>query len=171
MKKNKKDLEKEIEVEEAAVEVEQNEELLALQEENTKLKNEFLRAYADAENVKKRCQQEIEKNNKYAVSSFGKELLTVADNLDRALASAEGEEKTGLLEGVELTRNELTRVFNKFGITKMDIMGKIFDANFHQVVQEVEDKTKPAGTVINELQSGYMINDRILREAMVVVSK
>ena len=77
----------------------------------------------------------------------------------------------GLLKGVEMTEAELMKVFDKHGITKMDVLGKHFDPNFHQVIQEVEDKTKPNGTVIAELQTGYMINDRILREAMVVVSK
>ncbi|MBR1604824.1 MAG: nucleotide exchange factor GrpE [Alphaproteobacteria bacterium] len=149
-------------------------ELEKLQEENAHLKNEFLRAYADAENTKKRCAQEIEKNSKYAISSFAKELLAVADNLHRAITSVSDSQKTeckNLLQGVEMTEAELTKVFNKFGIQKMDIIGTHFDPNYHQVIQEVEDKTKPAGTIVSELQTGYMINDRILREAMVVVSK
>lgn len=161
----------------AEVSAEEDEELLRLKEENKKLKEDFLRAYADAENTKKRCAQEIEKNNKYAISSFAKSLLSVADNLDRALKSIPEDKKDdcehlkNLLAGVEMTQNELTRVFEKFGIKKMDIIGTKFDPNFHQVIQEVEDKEKANGTIINELQSGYMINDRILREAMVVVSK
>lgn len=141
--------------------------------ENKKLKEDFLRAYADAENTKKRCQQEIDKNNKYAISSFAKNLLGVADNLQRAIDSVDKENATdceNILKGIELTQEELTKVFARFGVVKMDIMGKVFDPNFHQVVQQVEDKTKPAGTVMAELQSGYMINDRILREAMVVVT-
>ena len=139
------------------------------------MKEDFLRAYADAENIKKRCAQEIEKNNKYAISSFGKNLLSVADNLHRAIeAVAKDDNKENceaLLKGVELTEAELMKVFNKFGISRMDIMGKVFDPNFHQVIQEVEDASKPAGTVIAELQTGYMLNDRLLREAMVVVTK
>ncbi len=151
-----------------------NDELLKLQEENTKLKNEFLRAYAEAENTKKRCAQEIEKNNKYAISSFAKELLSVADNLNRAMAAGTDSPSTEcetLLKGVEMTAHELEKVFQKFGIKKMEVLNTIFDPNFHQVIQEVEDPSKPNGTVIAELQTGYMINDRILREAMVVVSK
>ena len=70
-----------------------------------------------------------------------------------------------------MTQNELTKVFNKFGIKKIDSLDKVFDPNFEQVVQEVEDPSKPAGTVIAELQSAYLINDRILREAMVIVTK
>ena len=152
-------------------------ELEALKAENKKLKEDFLRAYADAENTKRRCTQEIEKNNKYAVSSFAKNLLSVADNLDRALKSIPEDKKNdcehlkSLLAGVEMTQHELDKVFEKFGIKKMDIEGKHFDPNFHQVIQEVEDKDKPAGTIVAELQTGYMINDRILREAMVIVTK
>lgn len=149
-------------------------EIQTLKEENAKLKDEFLRAYADAENTKKRCAQEIEKNNKYAISSFAKELLSVADNLHRAIDSIPDDQKTNcesLLKGVEMTEAELKKVFAKFGVQKMEIIGTHFDPNFHQVIQEVEDKEKPAGTIIAELQTGYMINDRILREAMVIVSK
>lgn len=149
-------------------------ELEILKEENQKLKDSFLRAYAEAENTKKRCAQEIEKNSKYAISSFAKELLVVADNLGRALSAMNenaGEECKALMQGVEMTQNELTKVFEKFGIKKIDCMGQVFDPNFEQVVQEIEDAEKPAGTIISELQSGYMINDRILREAMVVVTK
>lgn len=154
-----------------------DDELELLKLENKKLKEDFLRAYADAENTKRRCTQEIEKNNKYAISSFAKNLLSVADNLDRALKSIPENKKDdcehlkNLLTGVELTNNELMKVFDKFGIKKMDILNTKFDPNFHQVIQEVEGKEKPAGTVVAELQTGYMINDRILREAMVVVTK
>ncbi len=151
-----------------------DEEIEKLKAENRQLKEEFLRAYADAENTKKRCAQEIEKNNKYAISSFAKELLTVADNLHRAIeavSSSNSENCEALRKGVELTENELSKVFNKFGIQKMEIMDTVFDPNFHQVIQEVEDKDKPNGTIIAELQTGYMLNDRILREAMVVVTK
>ena len=153
------------------------EELEQLKEENKKLKEDYLRAYADAENTKRRCTQEIEKNNKYAISNFAKNLLSVADNLARALKSIPEDKKDdcehlkNLLTGVEMTQHELDKVFEKFGIKKMDIIGTKFDPNYHQVIQEVEDKEKPNGTIISELQSGYMINDRILREAMVVVSK
>ena len=149
-------------------------ELSRLKEENQKLKDSFLRAYAEAENTKKRCQQEIEKNSKYAISSFAKELLGVADNLQRALSATDDETKQrceAFIKGVELTQNELTKVFGKFGIKKMESMNKVFDPNFERVVQEVEDKEKPAGTIIAELQAGYTLNDRILREAMVVVTK
>ena len=146
--------------------------LEAIKEENEKLKEDFLRVLADSENLKKRCASEIEKNNKYAISSFAKDLLGVADNLQRALdAAKDGEDNASLLKGVELTQNELMHVFSKFGIEKMQVMDSVFDPNFHRVAQEVEDKSKPADTIIAELQTGYMINCRLLREAMVVVTK
>ena len=145
-----------------------------LRVENAKLKDAFLRAYAEAENTKKRCQQEIEKNSKYAISSFAKELLSVADNLQRALSAVDENTQANcasFIKGVEMTQTELFHVFEKFGIKKIDSLGKVFDPNLERVVQEVEDKEKPAGTIISELQSAYTINDRILREAMVVVTK
>lgn len=146
-----------------------------LMEENQKLREDYLRAFAEVENTKRRCQQEIEKNNKFAISSFAKSLLSVADNLQRAIDAATKEKGNeaceSLLKGVELTQNELTNIFAKHDIHKMDILGTVFDPNFHQVIQEVEDKSKPAGTIIAEVQTGYMIHDRILREAMVVVTK
>ena len=158
---------------EPLVEIDQEKE--DLKAENQKLKDDYLRAFAEAENTKKRCQQEIEKNNKYAIATFAKELLGVADNLQRAIEAVEKDENKenceSLLKGIELTQSQLTKVFDKFDVHKMDIVGTVFNPNFHRVIQEVEDKTKPAGTIIAEVQTGYMIHDRILREAMVVVTK
>ena len=175
MKKEKK-INENIQENEESVEQEAmvEDEIVKLAEENQKLKDEFLRALAECENVKKRCASEIEKNNKYAIATFAKNMLSVADNLRRALSAVENtksEDCEGLRKGVELTLNELNKVFEKFGVSEMNILDTVFDPNYHQVVQEVEDKTKPAGTIIAELQTGYMINDRILREAMVVVTK
>lgn len=154
--------------------VDSDDETAKLKEENAKLKEAYLRAYAESENTKKRCRQEIEKNAKFALSAFAKELLPVADNLHRAISSVSAENKEqckALLTGIEMTQKELTKVFNKFGIKKIDSLDRVFDPNFEQVVQEVEDADKPAGTVIAELQSAYLLNDRILREAMVIVTK
>ena len=173
------ELEQDIEANEEAALPEEEEpvDLQFLKAENQRLKEDFLRAYADAENIKKRCAQEIEKNNKYAISSFAKSLLSVADNLHRAIEAIPADKKAGcveaqgLLKGVELTEAELMKVFDKFGVHKMEILNTVFDPNYHQVIQEVEDPDKPAGTIVSELQTGYMINDRILREAMVIVTK
>ena len=180
MKKNKfeKALPEQVEeqncAEDETVVDEQNEEMEKLIAENAKLKDDYLRAYADLENTKKRCALDMEKQSKYAISAFAKELLVVADNLHRALAATENDDLEQLQQfkkGVELTEAELMKVLNKFGITKMETIGNVFDPAFHQVVQEIDDKTKPAGTIVAELQTGYMINGRLLREAMVVVSR
>jgi molecular chaperone GrpE len=183
MKKDKKELDFEAEEENPEKEnceekisenADTESELDKLREENAKLKDDYLRAYADLENTKKRCAADMEKQAKYAISSFAKDLLTVADNLHRALTAVENDDAEQLQQfkkGVELTEMELMKVLNKFGITKMESVGNVFDPAFHQVVQEVEDKTKPAGTIVAELQTGYMINGRLLREAMVIVSR
>lgn len=138
-----------------------------------KLKDGYIRLYAEMDNMKKRAQAETEKTIKFAISSFAKELLGVADNLERAI-SAMNENKEScqeLLKGVELTQNELTKVFAKFGIKRFNHIGEKFDPNFERVVQEVPNEKAEAGTILSELQTGYTIHDRILREAMVIVAK
>lgn len=144
-----------------------------LNEENTRLKEDYLRAYAESENIRKRAQAEIEKANKFAITNFAKELLSVADNLDRAILSIcekETDDIKTILEGIEMTQKQLNSVFEKFDIKKVPSLGEIFDPNYHQVIQQVEDKEKPEGTIVSELQTGYVIKDRVLREAYVVVS-
>ena len=144
-----------------------------LEEDFNKLKNDYIRLYAEMDNMKKRAHQENEKTIKFAVSSFAKELLGVADNLERAIAAmADNRESCAeLLKGVELTQNELAKVFEKFGIKRFNHIGEKFDPNFERVVQEIEDKKAKSGTILAELQAGYTIHDRILREAMVIVAR
>lgn len=144
-----------------------------LEEDFLKLKDDYVRLYAEMENMKRRAQQETEKTIKFAISSFAKELLGVADNLERAIAAMESHSEAceGLLKGVELTQSELTKVFEKFGVKRFNHIGEKFDPNFERVVQEVEKPGVEEGTILSELQAGYTIHDRILREAMVVVAK
>jgi molecular chaperone GrpE len=166
-------IEEEIMEKEAAEEAPVEEENSKLQNDYNKLRDDYIRLYAEMDNMRKRVQQETEKTIKFAISSFAKELLGVADNLERAI-SAMGNNKEScedLLKGVELTQNELTKVFEKFGIKRFNHMGQKFDPNFERVVQEIEDKEKESGTIIAELQAGYTIHERILREAMVVVAR
>jgi len=144
-----------------------------LEQDFAKLKDDYIRLYAEMDNMKKRTQAENEKTIKFAISSFAKELLGVADNLERAIA-AMSENKDScedLLKGVELTQNELTKVFEKFGIKRFNHIGKKFDPNFERVVQEVDSPDAESGTILSELQSGYTIHERILREAMVIVAR
>ena len=144
-----------------------------MEKDFAKLKDDYIRLYAEMDNMKKRAQAETEKTIKFAVSSFAKELLGVADNLERAIiAMSDNKDSCAeLLKGVELTQSELTKVFEKFGIKRFNHIGEKFDPNFERVVQEVEDKKAESGTILAELQAGYTIHDRILREAMVIVAK
>ncbi len=144
-----------------------------LEEDFNKLKNDYIRLYAEMDNMKKRTLQETEKTIKFAISSFAKELLGVADDMERAIAAmADNRESCAeLLKGVELTQNELTKAFEKFGIKRFNHIGQKFDPNYERVVQEIEDKKAESGTILAELQAGYTIHDRILREAMVVVAR
>lgn len=141
------------------------------------LKDQLLRAMAETENTRRRAQRDREDASKYAVSSFAKELVTVADNLRRALEAvpAEGREKDEMLKslavGVEATERQLFAAFDRAGIKKIDPSGEPFDPNFHQVMFEIENTGKAAGTVIQVLQPGYTIHGRLLREAMVGVAK
>lgn len=152
---------------------EQPEDRAKLEEDFNKLKNDYIRLYAEMDNMKKRAAAENEKTVKFAISSFAKELLGVADDMERAIAamSDSKENCAELLKGVELTQNELTKVFEKFGVKRFNHIGQKFDPNFERVVQEIEDKKAESGTILAELQAGYTIHDRILREAMVVVAR
>lgn len=148
-------------------------------EEVAHWKDLAMRTAAEMENLKKRTQIDIEKANRYATGGFAKDLLPVADCLEQALACAKkelGNDKNPILEslikGVEMTQCNLMCALKKQQIEKMESMGKVFDPNLHKVIQEVEDKTKPAGTIVQELQSGYTIGgDRVLRDAMVIVTR
>jgi len=144
-----------------------------LEQDFNKLKDDYVRLYAEMDNMKKRAQAETEKTIKFAISSFAKELLGVADNLERAIAamSETKDSCADLLKGVELTQNELTKVFEKFGIKRFNHIGQKFDPNFERVVQEIDDPKAESGTILSELQAGYTIHERILREAMVIVAK
>lgn len=141
------------------------------------LKDQLLRAIAEQENVRKRADRERDQLRKFGISSFAKELLSVADNLRRALdvgpSDLDGVDDgvRNLIVGVEMTEKELLSAFEKNGIRKIDPMGEKFDYNFHQAMFELEDAGKEPGTVVQVLQPGYAIEDRILRPAMVGVSK
>ncbi|TWA84197.1 molecular chaperone GrpE [Azospirillum brasilense] len=148
-----------------------------LEAEVASLKDQLLRQMAEVENTRRRAQRDREDASKFAVSSFAKELVTVADNLRRALEAvpAEGRENDDVLKslsvGVEATERQLISAFERAGIKKIDPTGELFDPNFHQVMFEIDNTGKPAGTVVQVLQPGYTIHGRLLREAMVGVAK
>jgi len=132
----------------------------------------FLRASAELENYKKRAQKEMAEFRKYANASLVKELLGVVDNLERAVASwNENHKKKQLSEGLDLTLKELLKIFKAFHVTPIDAIGETFDPSFHQAMMQEASSEHPENTVLREMQKGYMIHDRLLRPAMVVVSK
>ncbi len=161
----------------AAPEAAAEDRVATLEAEVASLKDQLLRAVAETENTRRRAQRDREDASKYAVSSFAKELVTVADNLRRALEAvpAEGREQDEMLKslavGVEATERQLFAAFDRAGIKRIDPTGDMFDPNFHQVMFEIENTGKAAGTVVQVLQPGYTIHGRLLREAMVGVAK
>jgi len=133
----------------------------------------LLRVSAEFENYKKRTAREMADFKKYANQSLLRELLPIIDNLDLAIkAAAEASDSTDvcLLDGVELTRKEILKVFENFHVEPIDALGKPFDPNFHEAVMREESDEHPENTVVSELQKGYLMHDRLLRPTMVVVA-
>ena len=150
--------------------------LIALETELADVKDRMLRALAETENTRRRAQREREDSQKYAITGFAKDLLSAVDNLRRALESVpEAEVKDaklrGLLDGVAATERELLSALERHGVKRIDPKGEKFDHNFHQAIFEVENTGQPAGTVVEVLQPGYVLHDRLLRPAMVGVAK
>jgi molecular chaperone GrpE len=141
------------------------------------LKDKLLRALAETENVRKRADREREEVAKYGITSLARDIVGIADNLRRALESVPAESKESdariksLREGVALTQQEFEAVLARHGIERIEPLGEVFDHNFHQAMFEIEDKEHSAGTVVQVLQEGYRIHDRLLRPAMVGVAK
>ncbi len=132
----------------------------------------FLRVSAEFENYKKRAQREVDDFRKYANEAIFKELLTVVDNLERAVESSSDKCENGqLLEGVDLTLKEILKVFEKFSVKPIEALEHEFDPAVHQAVLQEASETHAENRVIREFQKGYTIHDRLLRPAMVVVSK
>jgi molecular chaperone GrpE len=146
-----------------------------LEDENAQLKDRLIRTLAEMENLRKRTEREVADARVYAVTGFARDLLTVADNMDRALAAVPTEGRTdvvaALVEGVDLTARELLKVFERHGIKRIAAEGERFDPHRHQAMFEVEDASVPAGTVVKVVQDGYSIGERALRPAFVGVAK
>jgi molecular chaperone GrpE len=142
------------------------------------LKDKLLRTLAEMENLRKRTEREVTDTRLYAVTGFARDVLAVADNIRRALdavsaelrASAEGGVKS-LIDGIELTERELLKALEKNGVRQFSPHGEKFDPNVHQAIFEVPNASVPAGSVVEVVAPGYMIGDRVLRPAMVGVSK
>src|SRR5882672_10403571 len=148
-----------------------------LQAEKAELHDKYLRAEAETQNVRRRAQQEVERERKYGIERFARDVLSVADNLGRALSALPEDLDSidpalrNVLAGVQATERELQSVLERHGVTRVEALGKPFNAEFHQAMMEVEDPSVPAGTVVQELIPGYLIAGRLLRAAMVAVSK
>ncbi len=153
------------------------ERIAELESQLAEMKDQALRAMAETENMRRRTERERADMQKYAITSFAKELLNVSDNLRRALEAVPEESKQGneelnnLLVGVEATERELLKIFEKKGIQKIHPLGEKFDPNFHEVMFEAPSEEHPAGTIFQVMEAGYVINDRLLRPARVGVSK
>ncbi len=149
-----------------------------LVDEAAEMKNRLLRALADMENLRKRTEREVADARQYGIAGFARDILSVADNFRRALESVAPELRAGadaavtsLIEGVELTERELAKALEKNGIRKIEPMGEKFDPNLHQAMYEVPDPSVPSSTIVQVIQPGYVIGERILRPAMVAVAK
>jgi molecular chaperone GrpE len=148
----------------------------ALQAENASLHDRLLRALADAENTRRRAERSAADARQFAVSDFSRELLNVVDNLHRAIEAAEGStperaEDAVLLEGIRATQRMLTTILERFGVKKIKAVGASFDPTLHEAMMEVDDTSHAPGSVASVMEDGYMIHDRLLRPARVVVAK
>ncbi len=148
-----------------------------LENEVAEIKDQLLRALAEAENTRRRAQKEVADARQYAMTAFARDMLSVADNFRRAMEAMPDGEKLeasglkGLVEGIEMTERELRSVFERHGIRPLNPEGERFDPNLHQAMFEVPNPEVPAGTVVQVVQEGAVIGERVLRPAMVGVSK
>lgn len=148
-----------------------------LEEDVAKLRDQWARAAAETDNVRKRAQRDADETRKYAITGFAGDMVSVLENLKRASESItpgarESDERLKTLgEGVDLTLRELLATFEKYGIARIDPLGQKFDHNIHQAVVQVPSPDVEPGTVVQVVQAGYVIADRLLRPAMVAVSK
>lgn len=152
---------------------EMEEKIDSLKKEATENHDRLLRMAAEFENYKKRTAREMNDFRKFANENFAKAMLPVVDSLDLAITSASNDQhaNSSVVEGVTMTLKEIYKVFDQFGIKPIESIGKSFDPVFHQAMMQEETEAYPENTVSRELQKGYMIHDRLLRPAMVVVSK
>jgi molecular chaperone GrpE len=149
-----------------------------LAREAADLKDRLLRALAEMENMRRRTEKEVADARSYAISNFARDVLAVSDNMGRALDTVGPELRAAadsgikaLVEGIELTERELLKVLEKHGVRKLEPLGNKFDPNLHQAMYEVPDESVPSGTVVQVVQPGYTIGERILRPALVAVAK
>jgi len=149
-----------------------------LMTEAADLKDRLLRTLAEMENLRRRTEREIADARTYAVASFARDMLTVGDNLRRAIDAVPKEQRDGrdpalnaLIEGVEVTERGMEQAMTKFGVRRVETTGTKFDPAMHQAMYEAEVPEAAPGTVVEEIQAGYAIGDRVLRPALVAIAK
>jgi molecular chaperone GrpE len=137
------------------------------------LRERLMRALAETENTRHQGERRAQDAQQYAIANFARELLQVVDNLGRALAAAEGDagKADGLIAGVAATNRVLTQILNRFGVTEVSALNQPFDPGKHEAVMETDQTEQPPGSVVQVLENGYMLHDRLLRPARVVVAK
>ncbi len=150
--------------------------LATLESELAEVRQQVLYAQAETQNVRRRLEQEKVNAANYAATAFARDILSVRDNLERALSAVpadlrEDEKWKGLVAGIEATGREIESVFQRHGITRIEAMGKALDPNLHQAMIEVPSDEAEPGTIVQEMQAGYAIKDRLLRPALVGVAK
>ena len=152
--------------------------LEALQAENAELKDRSLRALADMENLRRRTEREVSDAKSYGVTSFARDMLTFADNLHRSLEAVPEEARDAaepglksFIEGIELTERDFLSRLTRFGIKKLEPMGRRFDPNMHEALFEIPDESVASGTVMQVVEQGFSIGDRVLRPAKVGISR
>lgn len=150
--------------------------MVALVQENAQLKDKLLRTLAEMENLRRRTEREVADARQYGIAGFARDVLGVADNMRRALEAVGPELRADaggqvLIEGVELTERELAKALEKNGVVRFEPQGQKFDPNLHQAMYEVPDPSVPSGTVVQVIQAGYKLGDRMLRPALVAVAK
>ena len=160
---------------EAAPEVAEHDRVAELEAQLAEAKQATLYAQADIQNVRRRAEKDATDARAYAATSFARDILSVSDNLQRGLAAMPADLRAddkmkGLVTGLEATGRELDAVFQRHGITRIAAMGEALDPNRHQAMMEMPSD-EPAGTIVQEMQTGYMIKDRLLRPALVAVAK
>lgn len=151
---------------------------VALKAEITDLKDRLLRALAEVENTRRRAERDRLDASQYAITRFARDMLTIADNFGRALAAcpkplldAADPQLKAVIEGVEVTERQLLSTLESYGVKPIDTSDGKFDPNHHQAIAEVPGEGKPPGTIVNVIQTGFRIGDRLLRPAMVTVAK
>jgi molecular chaperone GrpE len=156
----------------------QEDPVAVLAKEAAELKDRLLRTLAEMENLRRRTEKEVADARAYGVTNFARDILAVADNMERALKALDDEIRAkadagvqALLDGVELTERELIKVMEKHGVRRIEPAGQKFDPNLHQAMLEVPDPSVPSGTVVQVMQPGYTIGERVLRPALVGVAK